>query len=124
MENQYNIQEIELGELLIIADDMKKNGYRLVQISCTSYEENIELNYSFGKNYEFKNFKIYVGYDEEIPSLSYIYESAFLYENEMKDLFGAKIVHISVDYEGKLYKISTEMPFSNRATKVGGEEHE
>ncbi|MBS4917269.1 MAG: hypothetical protein KHZ93_06810 [Clostridiales bacterium] len=44
-------------------------------------------------------------------SISNIYEPAFLYENEITDLFGVPIQLISPDYKGKLYRIEQQTPF-------------
>ena len=44
-------------------------------------------------------------------SVSNIFEPAFLYENEMHDLFGIKINLIKIDYNGTLYKTAKETPF-------------
>ena len=50
--------------------------------------------------------------DEEVPSISVIYPSAFLYENEIHDLFGVIITNIAVDYQGTLYRTALSTPFS------------
>ena len=44
-------------------------------------------------------------------SISNIYGPAFLYENEITDLFGVPIQLISPDYKGKLYRIEQPTPF-------------
>jgi ech hydrogenase subunit D len=41
-----------------------------------------------------------------------IYPNAFLYENEIHDLFGVGITHIAVDYRGTLYRTALGTPFS------------
>jgi ech hydrogenase subunit D len=41
-----------------------------------------------------------------------IYPGAFLYENEIHDLFGVTIRHIAVDYLGTLYRTALMTPFS------------
>jgi ech hydrogenase subunit D len=87
-------------------------GYRLVQISCTTLQSAYELNYSFDKDYGFKNLRITVAPDEEVPSISVIYPNAFLYENEIHDLFGLSVKNIVVDYRGTLYRTAIKTPFS------------
>lgn len=49
--------------------------------------------------------------DTEIVSISDIYGPAFLYENEIHDLFGIPIKMITMDYHGNLYRIKKEAPF-------------
>ena len=112
--------DIESQELLKHVEDMKENGFRLVQISCTRLGEIFELNYSFDKNYDFINIKLSITAEVEIPSISFIYQPAFLYENEIHDLFGIKINNISIDYNGGLYKMSVKAPFRNNNSEVGG----
>lgn len=107
----YEDNEIDLKDLLNIVYEMKENYYRLIQICCTSLKENYILNYSFGKDYDFLNYKITIDVGDEVPSISSIFKPAFLYENEMKDLFGVKIKHIDIDYKGNLYDLQKKTPY-------------
>ncbi len=93
-------------------------GYRLVQIGCTTLESAYELNYSFDKDYRFKNLRTTVAPGEEVPSISVIYPNAFLYENEIHDLFGIVIKDIVIDYGGSLYRTAIKTPFSMEHVKV------
>jgi ech hydrogenase subunit D len=93
-------------------------GYRLVQIGCTTLESAYELNYSFDKGYRFRNLRMTVAADEEVPSISMIYPNAFLYENEIHDLFGIVIKDIAIDYAGSLYRTAIKTPFSMEHVKV------
>ena len=90
---------------------MKREGYRLVQISCTRVAEGFELNYTLDLNLEFVNYRVILDVEDEIVSISRIFSSAFLYENELKDLFGVKISGITIDYEGALYRMAQKTPF-------------
>jgi len=87
-------------------------GYRLVQIGCTTLESAYELNYSFDKDYRFKNLRMTVVPGEEVPSISVIFPNAFLYENEIHDLFGIVVKDIAIDYGGSLYRTAIKTPFS------------
>ena len=49
--------------------------------------------------------------DQEISSITSIFPCAFIYENEMHDLFGIQIKMINIDFEGKLYRTAIEAPF-------------
>ena len=93
-------------------------GYRLVQISCNTLPSAYELNYSFDKDYRFKNLRVTVAPDEEVPSISVIYPNAFLYENEIHDLFGVPIKNIVIDYGGSLYRTAIKTPFSIENVKL------
>ena len=108
-------QEIILigkNELVGIVVQLCAEGYRLVQIGCSTLEAAYELNYSFDKDNRFKNLRVTVVPDEEVPSISMIYQNAFLYENEIHDLFGVAVTNISIDYHGTLYRTAIKAPFS------------
>jgi len=110
MGNQSSVS-IETGSLLDRAKELRKQGYRLAQIGCAA-GKNWEINYSFGKEYEFVNLKLTLASpDIEIPSISPVYRCAFIYENEINELFGLKIRGMGVDYKGGLYRISVKTPF-------------
>ena len=49
--------------------------------------------------------------DDEIVSISDIYAPAYLYENEMHDLFGITVKMMSMDYHGNLYRIKNRAPY-------------
>jgi ech hydrogenase subunit D len=120
MKEQNKRIDIEAEELLKRVENMKENGFRLVQISCTRLDEIFELNYSFDKDYDFINIKFTITAEAEIPSISFIYQPAFLYENEIHDLFGIKINNISIDYNGGLYKMAVKTPFGCNKSETGG----
>jgi len=103
---------IEKHELVGRAAEFFSEGRRLVQICCTKLGNTFEMNYSFDKNYEFVNLRFTVQTGEEIPSISLIYWCAFIYENEIHDLFGIPIKNIVLDYGGTLYRTSVKAPFS------------
>ena len=100
------------NDLVGMVAQLFAEGYRLVQIGCTTLPGAYELNYSFDKDYRFKNLRITAAPGEEVPSISVIYANAFLYENEIHDLFGVVIKNISIDYGGTLYRTTVKVPFS------------
>jgi ech hydrogenase subunit D len=93
-------------------------GFRLVQIGCSTIEKGYEVNYSFDKEYRFKNLRVTVMPGEELQSISAVYANAFLYENEIHDLFGIAIRNISIDYGGTLYRTAVKTPFSVENVKL------
>ena len=106
------ITVVETCDLVGIVAELFAEGYRLVQIGCTTLPGAYELTYSFDREYRFRNLRITVAPEEEVPSISVIYPNAFLYENEIHDLFGVAITHIAVDYRGTLYRTALGTPFS------------
>lgn len=110
------IIEIQVPELLERVKAMQAKGARLVQICCTKLPDKLELQYSFDQDFEYTSFRITLaGVSEPIPSISGIYLAAFLYENEIHDLFGIQITGIAVDYQGKFYKTATPRAFNPEA---------
>jgi ech hydrogenase subunit D len=105
------VTETTPEELLDKVQAMRGLNARLVQICCT-YKENIEITYSFDVSGELEHIRLHIPPDQTIKSVTGIYPAAFLYENEMKDLFGVKIDNISVDFNGSFYKLSKPTPFA------------
>lgn len=89
------------------------DSYRLVQIGCTALENEVfEINYSFDKDYNFINVRLSLkSGDDEIPSISSIYWCAFIYENEIHDLFGIRVKDIVIDFKGNFYRLAKKTPF-------------
>ena len=116
IENQ-TIIPVEVSELVSRVQKMKDEGNRLVQIGCTGVEGGYEINYSFDKDYTFKNLRILVKQDTVVPSISSVYWGAFIYENEIHDLFGITVEGINIDFKGTLYKTTVKYPFSVQTFK-------
>ena len=112
MSEPQEIIPIGKNDLVGMVAHLFAEGYRLVQIGCNTLESGYELNYTFDKGYRFKNLRISVAPGEEVPSISAVFANAFLYENEIHDLFGVSIKDIALDYHGTLYRTSIKTPFS------------
>jgi ech hydrogenase subunit D len=108
------IEEIEVGALLSEVDSLRLDHWRLVQVLCAATSEGFELDYSFGGGYALKTLRLRIGEKDRVPSITTFYEAAFLYENEIRDLFGAKIERITPDWEGKVFDVEGERPFDRR----------
>lgn len=113
MIEEQKLINIEIKDLLSQVGDFCKSGHRLVQIGAAKLPECLEINYSFDKEYHFTNLKIkLVDLNIEVPSISSIYWCAFLYENEIHDLFGVKFKDIALDYKGNFYRTSVKRGFN------------
>jgi len=109
-----DLRETTPERLLGEVQEMRNSGYRLVQIGATR-TEGFEINYSFDRNLAFVNLKIRLAdNDQVIPSITDVYWSAFLYENELHDLFGLQIRNINIDYQGNFYKVTRPAAFAER----------
>ena len=103
--------ETDINGFRALITEMNQNNARLVQICCTK-TDGFELTYSFDINNNVTHIRLIINEDQEIESVSDLFKPAFLYENEMKDLFGVKINNVSPDFQGEFYKLSKQAPFS------------
>ena len=108
---------IEVSDLLARVEQYKKAGNRLAQIGCTKDGDVFEISYSFDKEYVFSTIRISIPQTTEVPSVSGIYWGAFVYENEIHDLYGITIKDINVDFKGTFYHVSAKYPFSSVVAK-------
>ena len=107
------IKNIEPKELIAKVDEFHKQGYRMVQACCTKLaEDSFEITYSFDKEYKLENLRVTIPQEIELPSITGVYGGAFLYENEMHELFGISFKGINVDFKGHLYKKKIKYPFT------------
>ena len=123
-EKKYLIQDIEpavAGDLLAIAQDRKAAGYRLGQACATVAGDELEVLYTFEKDNILKSYKFNI--DAKAPglqSVTAIFPYAFIYENEMHDLFGIEFKNLTLDYHGKYIVLPKPAP-CNPAMSEGGE---
>jgi ech hydrogenase subunit D len=103
---------IDKAELKNRAGAMSKDGFRLVQISCT-LSDSFEITYSFDKDYKLTNLRCIVSKDEpSIDSITSIYLCAFTYENELQDLFGLTVKDMQLNFNGNFYQTAIKTPFN------------
>ena len=111
MRQEQQLINIEIGQLASEAERLKNAGYRLVQI-CGTKLENFQLSYSFDKDYHFLNLRLSLPLENTpLPSISAIYANAFIYENELQDLFGIEVSGMKIDYKGKFYRTKIKWPY-------------
>jgi ech hydrogenase subunit D len=107
------ITPVEASLLLDVVSDLKNDGYRLGQACATKVEDGIEILYSFEKDNLLKNLKLCVGDTApEVQSLTGLIWPAFIYENEMHDLFGITFKNLALDYGGTFFKVAGSTPWN------------
>jgi ech hydrogenase subunit D len=107
-------------------DEYQEDGWRLAIINTTSIlpaegmeEGAFDVSWSFAKDdgrLEHLRERVLPG--EEVPSISASFGAAFLYENEMRELFGVNVTGITPDLKGQLYKTSSIVPFAPSAIRA------
>jgi len=115
---QQTITLIEVGKLIGSVERFRNEGYRLVQIGCTRVGDLYEINYCFDKDYRLEVVRIAIPAEIEVPSISGMYWNAFIYENEMHDLFGIQVRGMNIDFKGTLIRTKEKYPFSKPPVTV------
>jgi ech hydrogenase subunit D len=107
------IEHVPVASLLGRVRALREDDYRLVQISAARLSDQLELTYSFDLNGRLHNLRLCLpAADPRVPSLSSIYASVVLYENELHDLFGVHVEGMALDLKGNLYKTAIPFPFA------------
>lgn len=106
------VEEINPSELLDVVTRIHHDEWRLIQICATKVaDDTYEILYTFGRAYDWKNIRITVHGEDKVSSITSIYEVAYLYENEIHDLFGIEIDMMNYDFGGKLFRTGVPTPF-------------
>lgn len=106
------IIEIPSDTLIPRVTTLRDEGYRIVQMCCVNVVDGLHINYSFDKDNELVTLRlIFPTGNVTVPSISHIFPSAFLYENEMHDLFGVTVTNMTLDFKGTLYQTSVKTPW-------------
>ncbi|WP_020585230.1 NADH-quinone oxidoreductase subunit C [Desulfobacter curvatus] len=99
-----NETTITLDNLVAEAGRMKQAGYRFVTLSTVTLEDgSTDILYHFDKDMVLSHCRLNVTAHTTIPSISGVYFSAFLAENEVKDLAGLEFDGLAVDYNRTLF---------------------
>ena len=112
---------IEPESLIPAVRERFEDGWRLVQIGCARINDLYEITYSFDKDLLLEHLRIIIGSNTKISSISSTYLAAFVYENEIADLYGIPIQGIVIDYKGKFITTSVPHPFKGTVTVKKGE---
>ena len=116
--------EIPLDHLQREASIMKANGWRFIQTHAVNSDDGVDLYYSFMKDGHVRNYKIEgVKKDQPVQSITNLFLSAFVFENEARELFGVDMRDIAIDFKGAMYAPaeSEPMTFISPAQKAARE---
>ncbi|MCI2048364.1 MAG: NADH-quinone oxidoreductase subunit C [Lachnospiraceae bacterium] len=106
------ICEIDPDTLLDEVTKLKYSEWRLMQICATKTgEDSYEVLYTFGHGYRLRSIRLKISGEAKLSSITSIYPIAYLYENEMHDLFGIEIDMINIDFKGGLFRTGVKAPF-------------
>ena len=102
---------IEVSGVLAMAMERRARGDRLVQMHC-SHREEWEIVYSFDGHDGFRHYRVLSPEKPTLKSISDFFPSAYLYENEISELFGLAVEGMSLDFKGMLYNPQRKAPFN------------
>ncbi len=105
-------EPIQIGPVVLrqYLTQAKEEGCRLVQAHACSTPEGYLLVYSVAKEYEIYHYEMHISVETVVESVSDIFPSAQLYEQEMNELFGVKISNQTDDPSVKLYHLPKTAP--------------
>lgn len=93
------------------AAELKREGWRMVQICGVPQTGGTELIYSFDKDFSLLNLRATVPSGTGVGSITPSYWAAFVYENEVHDLFGVEFDGMEMDYKGTFFRTGTPYPW-------------
>lgn len=104
---------LTLQELPELSNQRKADGWRFVQLLAVNTDMGIDLIYSFMKDGLLVNSEIKgVTKDQVVPSITNNFLAAFVFENEVHDLFGVNIEGIAIDFGGNFYALAQKEPMT------------
>lgn len=110
------IIETSPDELLNQASALKARGLRFMQCHAqnTNGEYALMVTYSFvdDATNDVTNLRLHANPQDIVPSIGKLYPCAFMFENEMHDLFGVQVEGITIDYRGGFYHLHIPMPMA------------
>ena len=120
MSQEQRFVDLPPGDVPGEAARLKGEGYRMVQICGVTKQGETELIYSFDRGGDLVNYRVGVPFGTPVGSITPSYWAAFVYENEVHDLFGVEITGMRLDYKGNFFKTSVETPW--KGPEAGGGE--
>jgi len=107
------------SEMPAHAQELLEQGYRIEQICGMSKDGVTDLLYSFAKDRTLISYKATVPEDMTVPSITNSYWAAFIFENEIHDLFGVIFTGLVLDYKGNFFRLAQPTPQRTYAKKEG-----
>ena len=112
------VEMMQTAELESAVAALKQEGYRLVVVTCTpAAEYTYDITYTFDKDTAFRHIRIHEAEEAVIPSITPVYPGAFVYENEIHDLYGFTFNNLSIDFKGTFIRTSVPYPFRQQRTE-------
>lgn len=109
---------IELSQAMDVARAKHDAGWRFVEVHANRpyKDQGLEVVWTYvdETTQSFEAYETFVEPGTRIPSVSGLFPCAFMYENEMHDLYGLPVDGITLDYKGNWYGLTIETPMVDR----------
>lgn len=113
MSFQSSFNALSLAEVRAFAADRKAQGWRYVQTLAVNAEDGINIMYSFMKDDVLENYTVSsVPKGASVDSITDSFFEAFVWENEIHDLFGVSFEGLALDFAGAFYALSQAEPMT------------
>ena len=100
----FEAKDITLDTLKDEVQKLLDDGWRLVTLSAVDLkDEGQQILYHFDKNFEELNLRLAFSKGTDVPSISGVYFTALLVENEIRDMFDIRFTDLPLDYSGTFY---------------------
>ena len=110
---QHKFIDFTLEDITRVKEEKLADGWRAVQILCTSCDDGIEILYSYTKDDVMANYIVHgVTKDDVVPSITDSFIGMFPFENEAHDLFGVNVEGIAIDFGGRFYDLAQPEPMT------------
>jgi ech hydrogenase subunit D len=116
---------MDVTELIPRVTAYRDGGWRLVVINATAVLPSddvpsgaFDVTWSFELDGVLEHLASRVEIAERVPSISSLFPPAFLYENELRELFGIDVTDVVPDFKGQLYRTAERVPFSPQAIRA------
>lgn len=104
---------LDTKDVKSFAQNRKADGWRYVQTLAVNTESGIDVVYSFMKGSLLENHTVKaVGKGDVLDSITDSYLEAFVWENEIHDLFGVSFKDVALDFEGTFYAVAQAEPMT------------
>jgi len=80
---------------------LRQEGYRLVTATCVDTGAGHEITYHFDKAYQLRHLRVELKPGNILPSISHVFFTALIVENEIKDMFGVQVSNMAIDFQGR-----------------------
>ncbi|MEE8715773.1 MAG: NADH-quinone oxidoreductase subunit C [Coriobacteriales bacterium] len=110
--------QIDAQDILGIATAKRADDWRFLEVHANrpNKEGKVEIVWSFfdDRALQAVAYEAFVDPGSSVDSLSGIFPCAFMFENEMHDLYDITVRNISLDYHGNFYQVTCDAPMMDR----------